>query len=269
MSFNCLPRPPGLYRRALCAAACLLAAGLAQAHDTWFAPYVGAAAADRLLALGTGNQFPVLDSPIGTEYLPRQGCMRADGSGAAMAALRYDAAALVLRPPTQARSCWVQSTPFDVDLPADKIPVYLNEVRPPPALLAAWASMAARGLPWRERYTKHARVELPGPGTAPSPSGLGMDMVLDGERRALKVGDSVTVQVLRDGQPLADLAVEWRNDRGRIGLWQKTDALGRVTQRLPLPGQWLLRAVDLRLSETVPDSFDSRFITLSLGVEAR
>jgi hypothetical protein len=130
--------------------------------------------------------------------------------------------------------------------------------------------MHARGLPWREHYVKHARIELPGSsGPAPQPSGLGMDMLLAGERRPLKVGDTVTVQVLRDGAPLADFAVEWRNDRGRIGLWQKTDAQGRVTQRLPLPGQWLLRGVDLRLSATEADTFESRFITLALTVDAR
>jgi hypothetical protein len=275
---RCGPRPTRAARavratRAAAAAAALwLAASAALAHDTWFAPYAGAPASERLLALGTGNQFPLLDSPIGTEFLPQQGCALADGGRVAMAALRYDAAALVLRPPPRARSCWVQSTPFDVVLPADKIPVYLNEVRPPPAMLAAWADMRARGLPWQERYVKHARVELPGTGgaaQAAEPSGLGMDMLLAGERRPLKVGDTVTVQVLRDGEPLADFAVEWRNDRGRIGLWQKTDAQGRVSQRLPLPGQWLLRGVDLRLSATVPDTFDSRFITLALTVEAR
>jgi hypothetical protein len=262
---------PRSHRRALAwATALLLTAAPALAHDTWFAPYRGAGSADGLLALGTGNQFPVLDSPIGTEYLPQQACVRADGGTAAMAALRYDAAALVLRPPAQARSCWVQSTSFDVTLAPDKIPVYLNEVRPNAAMQAAWADMHARGLPWREHYVKHARIELPGSsGPAPQPSGLGMDMLLAGERRPLKVGDTVTVQVLRDGAPLADFAVEWRNDRGRIGLWQKTDAQGRVTQRLPLPGQWLLRGVDLRLSATEADMFESRFITLALTVDAR
>lgn len=267
-----MPKPlMPLHRRAAAVALALAAAaGGAAAHDTWFAPQAGGR-----LRLGTGNQFPVLDAPIATEYLPRQACVGAAGSLPPMAALGYDDTALVLQPPAGALSCWVQSTAFDVELPVDKIPVYLNEVRPPAAILAAWAGIKARGLPWRERYVKHARIELagPGPGTGPAPvlvpSGLGMDMLLQGERRPLVVGDSVTVQLLRDGQPLPEMAVEWRNDRGRIGLWQKTDAQGRVTQRLPLPGQWLLRTVDLRLSTTVPDTFDSRFMTLAIDVLPR
>jgi hypothetical protein len=35
---------------------------------------------------------------------------------------------------------------------------------------------------------------------------------------------------------------------------------------VPLAGHWLLRGTDLRLSDTVPDSWDSRFVTLAFSV---
>ncbi|MEK8052889.1 DUF4198 domain-containing protein [Ideonella sp. DXS22W] len=249
--------------RPLLLAACLAGTSLAAlAHDSWLAPQP-----DGVWLLGTGDQFPVLETPIGTEYLPRQGCVDAAGQPLPRpTALPYTATALPLRPPAGAASCWMQTSAFDVELTPRTIPAYLKEVRPGAEMLATWQAMAARGLPWRERYVKHLRIERPGSGPAAVPSGLGMDMLLQGERRTLQAGDRVTVQVLRDGQPVPGLSVEWRHERGRIGLWQRTDAQGLVTQPLPLAGHWLLRAIDLRLSTEQPDQFDSRFMTLALEV---
>jgi uncharacterized GH25 family protein len=73
-------------------------------------------------------------------------------------------------------------------------------------------------------------------------------------------------QVLRDGQPLPDFAVEMRNERSPLGLWRKTDAQGRVSIAAPLPGRWVLRGTDLRLSESEPDLWVSRFVTLAFDV---
>jgi hypothetical protein len=34
----------------------------------------------------------------------------------------------------------------------------------------------------------------------------------------------------------------------------------------PLPGRWLLRGTELRLSQERPDTWDSRFVTLAFDV---
>jgi hypothetical protein len=83
------------------------------------------------------------------------------------------------------------------------------------------------------------------------------------------VGDRLAFQVLRDGQPLADFAVELRSATVRFGQWGRTDADGRVEFKPPLPGRWLLRGVDLRVSATDPDAWDSRFVTLAFEVLPR
>lgn len=253
---------------ALATAGLGLSSSSALAHDSWFAPAPAVGATAGQILLGTGNRYPLLDSPIGSEFLVQQGCQKADGQTDRLTAVSDQGTALRLQPPAGARSCWAQTRAFDLLLPPDKISVYLNEVKPTAAIRAAWSDMQARGLPWRERYVKHARIELPGDGAAPRPSPMGMDMLLAGERHPLHTGDTVSVQVLRDGQPLPEFAVEWRHDSAPIGLWSRTDAQGRVSLRLPLAGQWLLRGVDLRLSDTQPDQFDSRFITLALTVTA-
>jgi len=253
----------------------LAAAAPANAHDSWLQP-VPRRGADGLLLLmlGTGNRFPVYEVGIDAHYLVKPGCAAAAGRPQPLDALRNLPNSLVLRAGAAAESCWLQLTPFDVVVPADTVPLYLDEVRPPPALLAAWAGMQARGRPWQERYTKHARIALPGPAgdigpAAARPAPLGMDMLLaEADADAANgLRPQLQVQVLRDGQPLPALAVELVNaDQPIPGTWLQTDAAGRITLPRPPAGRWLLRAIDLRLAADPPDTWDSRFVTLSFSL---
>ena len=236
------------------ALAALIAAGPVLAHDTWFAP------ADDTLALGTGNVYPLQESGIDARYLARDGCGSEAGT-TRLTPLRNVDNALIVAAPAGPASCWAQLTPFEIELAPDKIDLYLREVRPPQAVLDAWAAIHARGLPWKERYTKHVRISLDGGGTAErEPSGMDLDVVVEARQ-------PFALRILRDGQPLAGFAVELRNENSRFGLWRRTDDQGRLTFQPPLPGRWLLRGVDLRLSDRQPDAFESRFI--DFGFEAR
>ena len=128
---------------------------------------------------------------------------------------------------------------------------------------------SSRGLAWKERYTKHARIELPGARAARAAApGLAMDAVPLGDAAGWRSGDSAGFQLLRDGQPLADFAVELRHERAPVGVWLRTDAQGRVQMRLPLAGRWVLRGTDLRPSSERPGTWDSRFVTLAFDVAA-
>ena len=246
-----------------CLLSCTAFSHVAQAHDTWFQalpPVAGAA----VLALGTGNRFPVQESGVGAEYLQRQGCSRTgvDGRDAAktlMRPLHNVAHALILRGPQQAKSCWAQLVPLDIELPADKVAIYLREVQPDPALRAAWADMQRRGVPWKERYTKHARIDLAGGDADPVP--MDMDIV-----REATVNGSFSFRVLRDGLPLPGLAVEWISDAAALGIWRRTDGEGRVQVPALPQGRWVLRGTDLRLSDSEPDRWVSRFVTLAFDV---
>jgi hypothetical protein len=135
-------------------------------------------------------------------------------------------------------------------------------------VLEAWASVKARGLPWHERYVKHARIELDA-AVAAQPSAMDFDVLLDSHGQAPQVGRPLSQQVLRDSQALPGFNVELRSERTRFGIWRRTDAQGRVEFAPPLPGRWILRGVDLRLSSECPDSFDSRFVTLAFQVRPR
>lgn len=255
--------------RTLIPALLALATGAATAHDTWFEALPVATGAATLLALGTGNQYPAQETGIDARYLSARDCRRAGPPAAgatplALKALRNTPTSLLLQAPRGAATCWAQLQPFDVEVASDKVPVYLKEIQATDDVRATWAAMQARGLPWREHYTKHARIELGPPSALPAP--LGLDLRIENAGSSARVGTNLSVQALRDGLPLAGLAVELRSESSPLGIWRRTDAQGRIAVTAPLPGRWLLRGVDLRVSASDPDRWDSRFVTLAFDV---
>lgn len=265
------------FRRSACALWLAMAAGAALGHDTWFRSMPAATAREVVIALGTGNQFPVQESAVGAEHLRQGGCRAGDAKPVALAALSDTPTALIVRAPVSgdAISCWAQLVPFEIELTDDKVKLYLQEINAAQAIREAWAEMRSRGVAWKERYTKHARIELrdlratASPSTLPpKPVDMGMDVLLESGLHAIRQGDPLVFQVLRDGAPLADFAVELRSDRHRLGIWRKTDAEGRVRIPAPLAGNWVLRGTDLRRSDSVPDAWESRFVTLAFAIVA-
>ena len=139
------------------AAALLAFAGAAAAHDTWFQPQPPTPGGHLVFSLGTGTRFPTYEFPLGYEYLVGSGCRGEGATSAPLAHVEDRPASLLLRSATPLKvgtsglTCWAQLAPFDVEVPPDKIEVYLREIQAGPALRASWAAMKARGLPWRER----------------------------------------------------------------------------------------------------------------------
>lgn len=252
-----------------CAVLWAALAGSAAAHDTWFEPLGPTPGGHVVMAIGTGNRFPTHEFPLGFEYLVGSGCRDAVKT-AALVQVEDRPTALVVRSampfePAAALTCWAQLTPFEVEVPLDKIELYFREIQASPEQRATWAAMKARGLPWRERYTKSARFERGGSGLRAALP-LTMDVRLDNPRTPIRAGDELAFLVLRDGAPIANLPVEFANNLSPLGIWRKTDAQGRVRLAPPLAGRWLVRAVDLRVSSKTPDEWESWFVTLGFEV---
>jgi hypothetical protein len=274
----------------------LLGAALcAQAHDTWFEAEQ-TLRSGTLLALGTGSQFPTVETSLVNDSVAQAQCQLSDGSLAKLPSLPSPPSTAAAKPsantpqslalrllaPPQASNCWAQLKPFDITITADKVAVYLKEIQAPAALRARWVDLQQRGLPWRERYVKHARILLAGAvvnevanevaGTAskssPVDAAMGMDLRIEGPARPLQAGDSFTVQVQRDGQALPNQAIELRSDNSRYGFWRQSDAQGRLQFTVPLAGRWLLRGTDLRAADREGE-WDSRFVTLTFEVTPR
>lgn len=247
----------------------------ALAHDTWFEAKRRTVQGGIIVALGTGNRFPVQEYPISAEQVKQHGCRQSSGS-VPFAAVTNSSTALLLCASPASRdpvTCWAQLISFDIELPKDKIETYLAEIHASQAVREAWLAIKARGLPWKERYTKHARIEFAGDTqTDPSvqqapPIEIGMDVILESGLQPIRAGDPLVFQVRRDGTPLADFEVELLSDRHDVSIWRKTDPHGRIRVEVPLSGRWVLRGTDLRLSQTHPDTWESRFVTLAFDVE--
>ena len=238
----------------------VLAPAPAAAHDTWFE-----AAGPGELTLGTGNRYPVHETAVGSEYLQAQGCRTAAGPGSerVMQPVRLADQALVLRAAPQAAACWAQLVPLDIELDAAHVATYLHEVQATPAVRAAWRALQARGLPWRERYVKHARIELNQDLGATQPVPLALDVV-----REPRADGGWWFQVLRHGQPLPGQAMELISHQAQRGIWRQTDAQGRIGVPALNPGRWLLRGTHLSLSTEDATRWDSDFVTLAFEVPA-
>ena len=198
----------GFVLRSLGAVLLAGATAAAGAHDTWFQPLAPTPSGHQVFALSTGTRFPTYEFPLGYEYLVSSGCRGDGATNAPLAHVADRPASLIVRSATPLKvgdglSCWAQLSAFDVEVPPDKIEVYLREIQASPALRATWATMKARGLAWHENYTKFARIELGGTGPRAALP-LGMDVRLDNPRTPIRAGDELGFQVLRDGAPIAN-----------------------------------------------------------------
>lgn len=260
----------------ICLALWVGAAMPAHAHDTWFAPLGAPSAGARLLALGTGNRYPVQELPIGHEQLVQRGCAGAGGAAATLSAVQQTASALLLRAapsprgaaPAGAMSCWAQLVPFEVEIEADIVERYLDEVHAEPGVRARWAAQKARGVQWHERYVKHARVELAGAGQAPADaaSPMAFDLRLDPAEGPLRAGSERGFTLRRDGRAQPGQWLELVDARGASGGWARTDSEGRVRFAVPAPGRWLVRGTALEPDAAAPDRWRGDFVTIAFEV---
>ncbi|MEW6704268.1 MAG: DUF4198 domain-containing protein [Pseudomonadota bacterium] len=237
----------------------------ARAHDTWFAP-LSRQEGGTLLALGTGNRFPKQEFAVGMEHLRMSGCATGQGVPARLAPWQQARHALLMHaaapaPDTAGLSCWAQLLPMEIELSAETVEVYLDEIHAPQPVRQAWAERRARGAVWKERYTKHARIELgDGPPMARA-TGMDLDARLEAASRRPRAGEALAFQVLLAGQPLAGLPMELVDGQGASGGWAVTDAQGRLRLPAPRAGRWVLRGTHLQAVDG--DAWESRFLTLA------
>lgn len=302
-------RPPALALALALAWVCALAAGPAAAHDTWFTPLPPTPRGQLVLALGTGTAYPRYEVAVAPQQLADSGCVgegvrekplrdgvelsldgirqwfasATDAANAGVEAPPVAPPVLALRTgrpvsPAASVSCWARLVPIDIDIDDATVDVYLDEVQALPAVRERWAALKARGARWQETYVKHARIELDGDGDSaalatpaftPALPALGLDLRLQAARRPLRAGDSLRVQLLRDGQPLAGQPLQLAGTDGSAGVWHRTDATGQLELRLPAAGRWLLRGTELRPAADGSDRWGSRFVTLAFEVTAR
>lgn len=251
-----------------------LVAGLfsfdAAAHDTWFEPQRTTERGEAVLALGTGDGFPRFEETVRWETVTASSCKDAQGRSVALRWMADEPTRLLMRstralPANAALSCRVRLAPAQITLDHATVERYFAEARPSEAVRAHWQRLRDQGVAWQETYTKLARVMMNGNLTSDD-TAQGLDVRVLNTEPVLRVGDTLQLQVLHDGQPAAGQSMEMRNDLSPVGIWRQSDAQGLIQFPLPLAARWLLRGIDLRTSVTDPQRWDSRFLTVVMDV---
>lgn len=250
-----------------CAVILSLSVGRALAHDTWLKPQAFALRSGDVAAfdLTSGHAFPEAEHAIKRERLARAEC-RVAGKSQRMRAASVQPKSLRLTARLGlegAAVCAVELKPRTIDLTEEQAAAYLDEIDAPDAIRQAWAA-APQPRRWRETYAKYAKAIVgsgawQADGAWKLPSGIALEIVPEGNPLSTRAGDELVVRVLRDGVPLAGLALALAS-AGTPNIWRRTDAQGRAKFVVPSAGRWIVRGTDLR-SEAA-GHWRSRFTTL-------
>jgi hypothetical protein len=245
------------------------------AHDTWLLPRHGQVEAGESadFSMTSGMAFPENETAIDPDRIARSG-VRLGGTTAGFDAPRPGEHALVLSAALRRRgvaTVWAETKPRTIDLDADDVAHYLEEIGALAAVLARWQA-APEPRRWRESYRKHVKsfVRVGDPGEDRSwaePVGSALELVPERDPTALGAGDELGLRLLRSGAPAAGATVALVRAGEQGAVMRTADAEGKVTFALPAAGWYLARATDLRPA-TGPDlDWESDFATLTLEVK--
>jgi uncharacterized GH25 family protein len=261
--------------RVLASLTLLLCASLLVAHDTWLLPlsFRVPRGARVTLELTSGMSFPSNETAIAPERVDTAAFRLAGRIGALATEPGTDALRLHARlDDAGLATIWVSLKPRTLDLTPAQVDEYLPEIGAPDSVRAIYE----RGSPrrWRENYRKYTKTFVQ-VGNSPTqdaswfrPVGQALELVPNSDPTMLRVGATLTVTLLRNGAPLAGLAIGAAAEGEQIGTLRTTDANGSATFTLIRPGRWMLRATELRRSTREDLDWESDFATLTFAVRA-
>jgi hypothetical protein len=259
-------------------AAALLACGVAAwAHDSWLQPAQAQPGSGLVaLELGNGARYPRSEGTTPAPRLAQSGCSAEGGDDKPLQPRGEQPAWLELRSrigAARAVACWVELKPQEIALTPALAQAYLDDIRAPDAVRAAWSGRQRAGGGWREVYRKFVRIELPAPqgrevvdlAALRRPRAFALELVPAGGR-PLRAGEESEFLVLSGGRPAAGLPVEFVSRRSPLGIWRTSDAEGRVRLVLPFGGEWLLRTTVIDVPAAESEPWHSRYASLTVAV---
>jgi len=253
----------------------LLAAGSLVAHDTWLVPTQFRVTPGQpvQVALNTSEDFPTSEGAPAPERIARfdtttvaprvpVSCYRVEGKSLVAEVTPGPGLTLVA----------AVTHPRLIVLEAPVFTEYITEE----GLEKIVAERAQRGesdKPGRERYSKVTKLALCAEGEGADfrqPLGLQVEIVPETNPCELRVGDTLRVQVLFEGRPLAGVRVGggYAGVHGHhYPVWVKTDGEGRAAIPLDRAGAWFVRTLHMIPSTEFEDAdWQSWFSTLTFEV---
>ena len=252
------------------AAAVLLAAARAQAHDFWIEPSTFHPAPGAMVSVGLrvgqnfiGDPVPRLSAfiaafsvrqnnkdrdVVGSDHIDPAGFLPVDGN--ATATISY------------------ASTGAYIELPPGEFEDYLR-VYGLDDVITSRAARGERNKPGRERFYRYAKALITGRDPSAGvtkPVGLAYEIVPndDPTRRFAPFRG----HVLYHGKPLANaLVVALLHGRPSVNLETHSDPQGAITLPLPCPGIWLIKSVHMvRASFFASEDWDSFWASLTVEI---
>ncbi len=239
-------------RRRILSAAAVLGVALhsvvvVMAHDLWLVParFVVTPGAKVVVALNTGDTFPVSEGAVKPERVERASVVTADGS-TPLTAFRVDAKTTLVDVTAPRRDggavVEVVLKPVATKQPRASFDEFVKH-EGLDTVAAQLAREPARRGEERRTYAKYAKVLLRvggGGGAAAlfsKPLGHRLEIVPEADPRALKPGDALPVRLLFDGRPLAGARLVVGSTGAATATQSKmpgirTDAEGRANLRL-------------------------------------
>jgi hypothetical protein len=163
---------------------------------------------------------------------------------------------------------YAEFDPKEIDLAPDEVDEYMEEIGAPESVRRSWKESGPDAT-FHETYRKHAKTYLRvgDSGDAKGclgPVGFNIDLLPESDPTGLKVGDTLTVKVIRGGNELEGFAVGIVRGNGRTTL-ERTSKSGQVALAIDAPGWWLVRGTELR--RNADGTWESDFTTLTFYVQ--
>ena len=253
----------------------LIVTVMAAGHDTWLSPrrFYVKQHARVVFDLTCGMSFPVLETSIKPDRVDAAGCrldsefvkfdkpMNAPKSLVFLATFDYPGVS----------TCWIELNPRQLELNAKQVEEYFEEIDATQAVRDRWNNMKAPRR-WRESYVKHAKTFVYVGNSRDDqswsePVGMALEIVPVNNPAHLKVGDELSIRVLRKNKPVGNVRVNMVLAGEKQGEFQTTNGEGVTALRINRAGKYLIRVTDLRPS-TKPDlEWESDFTTLTVEIK--
>lgn len=244
------------------------------AHDTWLMPRSPRATEDKraTVDLTSGMAFPKSESAIKSDRVASGGWRTSSAKGRADRYEDGDASLVAHYAPSGEGTAvlFVTLKPKEIELEADDVAHYFDEIGVPEALRREWEKTGADAT-FRETYTKHAKTFVRvGDGdeadaTCVRPVGFAVELIPQTDPTALSVGDELVVKAVRGGDDeLESFAVGFVcGETGDVEL-VRTNESGKVAFTISSAGWWMVRATELR--RQADGTFKSDFVTMTFYV---
>lgn len=252
----------------------LAAVSWANAHDLWLIPSAAAVPnrAVRVFA-HVGEEFPISVLAPDTKAFARRLLIRPDGTGGTLNAVDKQALAGVLQFTPDKPGIYIaaiETTPKIIALDADKFNEYLVSDGLPHIYRLRFAEKSLNQ-PARERYRKSPKALVKvadGGGPFDKIVGLPLEIVPLSDPFARKIGDTLKVRALFNGNALADANLGWDlpNDGEPPSGTVRTDANGEARIPIAQTGLMTIRLTHMTRPKAKDYDWESFWTTLTFRI---